>query len=378
MMNHIKVGRIREIPIGVHPSWFLIFGLVTWSLASGYFPLEYPGLSIPAYWVMGLVTSLLFFASVLVHELAHAFVAQRHGIPVEGITLFIFGGVASISDEPPSARVEFQVAIAGPLASLGLAIFFEALFLLDQQIPLLAAPSVWLARINLLLALFNMIPGFPLDGGRVLRAGLWQLTGNFYRATQIASGAGQIVALGFNVVGIFMVVTGSLFNGLWLIFIGWFLQNAIAANLSQTSVRYLLQDVTVAQAMETQFRRVEPLMSLQRLVDEQVMGAGQSFFVVSGAEGVEGVLTLEAIKSLPARQWAFKTVNQAMLPLARLPRVKPEAGLLDALRLMEKNNLKHLPVLEDGEVVGVLDRDAIMQLVQVRARMQPQFGGMQQ
>ncbi len=374
MMNHIKVGRIREVPIGVHPSWFLIFALVTWSLASGYFPQEYPDLSVLAYWLMGLVTSLLFFGSVLVHELAHAFVAQRNGIPVEGITLFIFGGVASISEEPPSARVEFQVAIAGPLASLGLAIFFEALFLLDQQIPLLAAPSVWLARINLMLALFNMIPGFPLDGGRVLRAGLWQLTGNFYRATQIASGAGQLVALGFNVVGIFVMVTGSLFNGLWLIFISWFLQNAIAANLSQTSVRYLLQDVTVAQAMETQYRQVEPLMSLQRLVDEQVMGAGRSFFVVSGPQGVEGVLTLEAIKSLPSRQWPFKTVGQVMLPLERLPAVAPEDGLLDALRTMEKHNLKHLPVLDGGQVAGVLDREAILQLVQVRARLQPQFG----
>ncbi|MBN2472285.1 MAG: site-2 protease family protein [Anaerolineae bacterium] len=375
MMNHIKLGRIRDIPLGIHPSWFLIFGLVTWSLASGYFPLEYPDLSVPVYWLLGVVTSLLFFGSVLVHELAHAFVARRHNIPVEGITLFIFGGVASISDEPPSARAEFQVAIAGPLASLGLAIFFEVLFLLDQQFPLLAAPSVWLARINLMLAVFNMIPGFPLDGGRVLRAALWQWTGSFYRATQIASSAGQIVALGFNVVGIFLLFTGNLFNGLWLIFIGWFLQNAIAANLSQTGVRYLLQDAQVSQAMSPHFRQVEPLASLQRLVDEQVLGAGQNFFVVAGAEGVEGVLTLDAINSIPSRQWPFKTAAQAMLPLERFPRLAPDSGLLEALQLMDKHNMKQVLVMEGDTIAGVLTREAIMQLVQVRARMQSQAGG---
>ena len=375
MMNNIRLGRIAGIPINVHPSWFLIFGLVTWSLASGYFPQEYPELSTPILWLLGVFTSLMFFLSVLVHELAHAFVARRNGLPVEGITLFIFGGVASIGDEPPSAGAEFRIAIVGPLASLGLALFFEVLFLLDQQIPLLAAPSVWLARINLMLALFNMIPGFPLDGGRVLRAAIWHWTGSLYRATQIASSAGQLVALGFNVVGIITIVTGSLFNGLWLIFIGWFLQNAIAANLTHTSLRVLLQDATVAQAMTVNVRRVDYLLPLQRLVDEQVVREGQRLFVVGSEAEAEGVVTLDAINSVPSRQWPFRTAGQVMVALERLPRLAPDAGLLDALKTMDDTRADELLVMDNDRVVGVLAREAIMQLVQVRARMQPQTGG---
>ena len=190
MNASIKLGRIWGIPIGLHFSWFLIFGLVTWSLALGYFPEEYPALTTPAYWILGAITSILFFGSVLVHELAHALIALRNKLPVRAINLFIFGGVAELTQEPRSAGAEFRIAITGPLASLGLAALFGGLYLLDQQIPLLAAPSLWLARINLLLAVFNMIPGFPLDGGRILRAAIWWKTNNLYKATHAASISG--------------------------------------------------------------------------------------------------------------------------------------------------------------------------------------------
>jgi Zn-dependent protease/predicted transcriptional regulator len=369
MPNSIKIGRIWDIPIGLHPSWFLIFALVTWSLASGYFPAEYPELAPAVYWVLGLVTSLLFFGSVLVHELAHAFVARRNGLPVEGITLFIFGGAAYIGKEPGSPGAEFRIAAAGPLASFGLAIAFEALFLLDQQIPILAAPSVWLARINLILAVFNLIPGFPLDGGRMLRAAVWRLTGSFYRATQIASAAGQVVALGFNIFGIALIVFGNFFDGLWLIFIGWFLQNAVAANLAQSSVQHLLSDAVVSQAMTPRFRQVDPLMPVQRLVNEQVLNEGHSFFVVQEDDRLVGALTLDAINAVPQRQWPFKTVNQVMLPADRLATLSPETRLLDALQTMEKDKQTHMLVTDNGEIVGVLGRDEIMQLVRVRAQL---------
>ncbi len=363
MANHIRLGHIWSIPIGVHTSWFLIFGLVTWSLASGYFPQEYPDLAPSVYWLLGLMTSLLFFASVLLHELAHAFVALRNGIPVEGITLFIFGGAASIGKEPSSPGVEFRVAIAGPLASLALAIGFEALFLLDQQIPILAAPSVWLARINLMLALFNLIPGFPLDGGRILRAAVWRQTGSFYRATQAASTAGQVVALGFNVVGNF-------FDGLWLIFIGWFLQNAIAANLEQTNVQHLLRDTVVSQIMTPHIRRVDHLLPLNRLVEQQVVGEGQTFFVVQLDGQMAGVLTLDAINAIPQRQWPFKTVGQVMQSEEKLSTLSPRTKLLDALEEMDKAALTHMLVRDNDKVIGVLAQNEILQLVRVRA----QFG----
>lgn len=373
MTNHVQLGRIWGIPIGIHISWFLIFGLVTWSLASGYFPQEYPELTGGVYWLLGLVTSLLFFASVLVHELAHAFVARRNGIPVEGITLFIFGGAASIGEEPQSPGAEFRIAVAGPLASLALAVGFEALFLLDQQIPVLAAPSIWLARINLFLALFNLIPGFPLDGGRMLRAAIWQFTGNFYRATRIASSAGQVVSLGFNVVGVGMIVFGSFFNGLWLIFIGWFLQNAIASNLAQTNVQHLLRDSVVAQVMTPGIRQVNHLTPLQRLVEEQVLGEGQTFFVVQSDDQTEGVIMLETIKTVPQRQWPFMTAAQVMQPADRLDTLSPNTKLLDALQMMDKAELSHMLVRDNDAIVGVLARDEIIQLVQVRAQMETQL-----
>ena len=192
------------------------------------------------YWILGALTSILFFGSVLVHELAHALVALRNKLPVRAINLFLFGGVAELTQEPRSAGAEFRIAIAGPVASLGLAALFGAVYLLDQHIPLLAAPSIWLARINLLLAVFNMIPGFPLDGGRILRAVIWWKTGNLRRATQLASISGQVIAFGFIVVGIFISFNGNFFNGLWLIFIGWFLQNAAASSLTQSNMQETL------------------------------------------------------------------------------------------------------------------------------------------
>lgn len=235
MDTSLRIGKIFGIPIGLHISWFLIFGLLTWSLAGGYFAQAYPQVPALVHLLLAVVTSGLFFASVLAHELGHSVVALREKIPVRGITLFIFGGIAQIGKEPPSAGAEFRIAIAGPLVSLALAGGFGALWLLDRGIPYLAAPSEYLMRINFILAVFNLIPGFPLDGGRVLRAVVWQISGSFQRANQVAVISGQLVAFGFIGLGIFTILRGQFFNGLWLAFIGWFLQNA-AASASQLPV----------------------------------------------------------------------------------------------------------------------------------------------
>ncbi len=376
MERTITLLRLWNIPIGIHPSWFLIFGLVTWSLATGYFPAEYPQLSAPVYWTLGVITSLLFFGSVLVHELAHALVALRNGVPVRQITLFIFGGAAYISEEPSRPGVEFRIAVAGPLASFALAAAFELLFLLDHAVPLLAAPSVWLARINLILALFNLIPGFPLDGGRMLRAAIWYWTGSFQRATVIASGIGQIVALGFSAWGIFTLLTGSLFNGLWLIFIGWFLQNAIAANYAQTNTRYLLQDVRVAQAMNTAYPRIAPLTPLQTLIDTQILTSGQRVFVVGSGDEPEALLTIAEIRDVPPAQRPFTTAGQIALPLSRLETIPPEMKLMDALSRLGQTGQVYIPVVAHGRLVGLLSREDVTRLLEVRAQLniQPEPG----
>ena len=229
MGTSIRLGRISGISIELSWTWFLIFGLVTWSLAIGYFPAEYPTLSPAVHLLIALVTSVLFFSSVMLHELGHAYAALREGVGVRSITLFIFGGVARLEDEPPTAGAALRVALAGPVVSVFLAIVFGGLWLLDQNVPWLAAPSAYLARLNFLLAAFNMIPGYPLDGGRVLQAVVWYFSGDGRRATRIAAMVGQLVAFGFIGAGIVLALNDNLFNGLWLAFIGWFLQNAAGA-----------------------------------------------------------------------------------------------------------------------------------------------------
>jgi Zn-dependent protease len=369
MEASVKLGRIFNIPVGVHISWFLIFALVTWSLSSGYFPQEYPGLGGAAYLSLAAITSLLFFASVLIHELAHSVVAIREGIPVKSINLFIFGGVAQITREPKTAGAEFRITIAGPLSSLALAILFFALYQLDQAIPYLAAPSLYLARINLILALFNMIPGFPLDGGRVLRAAIWKLTGNFQRATQIAATAGQLVAFGFMGLGGISLFSGDFFNGLWLIFIGWFLQNAAASNYAQSNLEHRLTGVTVDQAMVRDCECVSGQMRLDDLVNQQILTGGKRCFFVTDNGHLRGLLTLRDVTRIARDRWNAVTTGQSMVPLDKLVTVTPKTPLLMALQTMTEANIAQVPVLEGDTIVGLLSREQVLNYIRLRTEL---------
>jgi Zn-dependent protease/CBS domain-containing protein len=369
METGLKLGYIWGIPISLHLSWFLIFALLTWSLSTGYFPTEYPQLAGITHVVLGVVTSILFFASVLAHELGHAYLALRNKIPVKSITLFIFGGVAQIGQEPQSPGVEFRIAIAGPLVSLGLAVLFGATFLLDQAIPYLAAPSLYLMRINLILALFNMIPGFPLDGGRVLRAIVWRFTNSFQRATQIASLSGQAVAFGFIGLGIFTIFSGQFFNGVWLIFIGWFLQNAAASTHAQANIQQHLRGIKVGQVMSRNCARVGSLIPISTLVEERVLTGGERCFFVADNGKLEGMLTLKDISKVPQPSWRFTTTRQAMVPANRLVSVTPDTELMTALQTMDNADVAQIPVIVEGELVGVLSREQIVRYLRSRAEL---------
>lgn len=370
MNSNIKLGRIMGIPIGIHASWFLIFFLITWSLATGYLPQEYPKISSSINLIVAVITSVLFFGSVLFHELGHSAVALRNQIPVKGITLFIFGGVAQIGREPSTPGAEFRIAIAGPLASLFLAGLFGGMYLLDQQIPYLSAPSLYLMRINLILALFNMIPGFPLDGGRVLRAIVWKLSGNFVRATQIASASGQVVAFGFIALGIFSVFSGQLMNGLWLAFIGWFLQNAAASTAYQVNMQERLRGSTVAQAMSRDCTQVSGLMTLNQIVQERVLSQGQHCFFVTDFSGAKiGVLTLQDITRIPQLQWRYTAAQTVMTPLHRLVTVEPDMELLAALKKMDDENLSEVSVADQYGLVGMLSRDNVVRYLKLRSHL---------
>ena len=367
----IRLGRVWGIPIGLDWSWFLIFGLITWSLASTLFPSEYPQLTTGAFWILGALTALLFFGSVLVHELAHAWVALRNDIPVKEITLHIFGGVAYLDREPHTAGAEFRVAIAGPLSSLALAGLFALLFLVDRGVSALAAPSLWLARINLLLALFNLIPGFPLDGGRVLRAIVWRISGNAYRATTIASFSGQAVAFGFMAFGIYTIFTGGLINGIWFIFIGWFLQNAAAAHRAQATIERTLGGVTVDRVMTRGYPRVPGFTTLDRLVDDQVLGGGHRFFIITDtADRPRGFVSITDIMRMPRDAWERTTAADAMTPWHRVVQVAPETEIVAALRTLEEAGVTQLPVVAgagaDDRPLGTFSRDDVMRYLRLR------------
>lgn len=369
MDSGIALGRVWNVPIRLHLSWFLIAGLITWSLATGYYPQSYPNIPTSSYWIMGIVTAVLFAASVLLHELGHVFMALRERIPVRGVTLFLFGGVAQINEEPKSAGAEFKIAIAGPLVSLALSGLFGVLWLLDQAVPFLAAPSEYLMRINFLLAAFNMIPGFPLDGGRVLRAAVWKFTGSSLKATRVASTSGQLVAFGFIGFGVFTIFTGNFFNGLWLAFIGWFLQNAAASALQNATVEKALEGVKVSQVMQNDFPHLSGLTTLDQIVNDRVLHSGQRLFLVQEEGEITGIITLQNIAAIPQRQWPFLTARQVMSPVQRVEGIAPYMELMAALRKMELEQKATLPVVVEQRLVGVLSHDDILRYLRLRSEL---------
>jgi Zn-dependent protease len=369
MKSGLRIGRIIGIPIELHASWFLIFGLLTWSLATGLLPQEYPELSVAWHWLLGAVTSFLFFGSVLAHELGHSVLALRNQVPVRKITLFIFGGLAQIEKEPPTPGVEFRIAIAGPLTSLALAAFFGSLWLMDQAIPYLAAPSIWLARINFILAVFNMIPGFPLDGGRVLRAAIWQWSGSYSRATRIAASVGQLAAFGFIGFGLVEMFLGRFMDGLWLVFIGTFLNNAASSSVTISNLQESLQGVTVGDVLPRKTMQVPRLTTLQRLVDEHILSGGQPYVFVGEGGDLQGVLTLQDISALPTRKWPFTTAAEVMKPVSNIMSVSAQDELWQTLQLMERKGIPRVAVEANGEVIGVLTQDQIQQFLMMRSRL---------
>jgi Zn-dependent protease/CBS domain-containing protein len=318
---------------------------------------------------MGLLTSLLFFGSVLSHELAHVFFALRDGTPVKGITLFLFGGVAQLEDEPQNPRSEFRMAIAGPALSLGLAALFGALWFISRTVPYVAAPSQWLAQTNLMLALFNMIPGFPLDGGRVLRSLIWRVTGSLRRASEIAASIGRIVAWGFVGLGVLTTLSGSIFNGLWMMFIGWYLQSAAKNSLAQSKLKELLRGVTVGQVMGRGCPQVSYLTPLDRVVEEQVLGGGHSCIFVTEGGSPRGLLTLSDISAIPQHSWRFVTAERAMVPLERLIGIEADVELLEALRMMDAANVVKARVIEDDRTVGALSREQMWNYLRLRTEL---------
>ena len=365
MFRHtIPIGRVFGVPIDLDYSWFLIAALITWTLAVGYYPAEFKGGTSSEYWLMGAVTAVLFFGSILVHELAHSWVALRYKIPVRRITLFIFGGVSQIAGDPPSAQSEFLIAVVGPLTSFALAaLCFFVEPLLVNITPALAVAK-YLALINSMLGLFNLIPGFPLDGGRVFRAIVWAVNKNFRRATLIAASTGRFFGFLFVLGGAWQVLRGSVANGLWIAFIGWFLESAAGAQVQQQMVQDLLVGHKVSAAIGNSCTHVSGETSLQELVDQEVLAHGRRCFLVDQGDRVVGLLTLHDMKKIPRSLWTTSTAIQAMTPLAKLSTIDLDAELWTALEKMGRDGINQMPVMKGNDLVGMLSRGDIIKYLQ--------------
>ncbi len=367
MPGSLRIGKIAGIDIYIHVSWIIILVLLTVSLATGWFPQLYPGWSTATYWVIGFISSLLLFVSVLLHELAHSLVARRRGLPVKNITLFIFGGVSNIEQEPKSPGIEFQMAVVGPLTSLliGIVCFLLQLPLRGTNSPL-EGVLFYLAVTNLLLGVFNLIPGFPLDGGRVLRSIVWKITGSMRQATRAASITGQVIAYLFILLGVWLFFTGNILNGIWLGFIGWFLLSAAQSANSQVMLASVFRGVTVGEVMNPTPTTVPDNISLQHLVDAYFLPGGLRYALVMQADHLVGLITLSDIRHIPREQWEQVLVSYAMIPVERLHVVSPQQSLSEVLPLMAGHDVNQLPVVQNGALVGIVSRDAIVHYLEVR------------
>lgn len=372
MPGSIHVGTIAGIKIYISFSWLIILVLLTVSLAIGWFPLSIPGLATGVYYVLGFIAAILLFASVLVHELAHSLVARARGLPVKSISLFIFGGVSNIEREPRNPGTEFQMAIVGPIASIviGVISYVIALAVGGSSRPIFAILA-YLGVANVLLGLFNLIPGFPLDGGRVLRSIIWKVTGSLRTATRWAARVGMVVAFLFILWGIWQVFTGNLFGGIWIGFIGWFLLSASQSANTETALQSLLQGVRVADVMRPVTASAPVSLSLRQLTDGYLLPMGLRAVPVVQDERLVGLVTLAEVRGVPRERWDTTLVSQVMIPLDRLHTVSPEQSLNDALPMLVSRDVNQAPVVQDGRLVGMLSREMVMRYLEVRRSLGP-------
>ncbi len=360
----IRLGRIAGIPIGLNWSLLLVFWLVTWSLAANQFPSDVPGASTSAYWLAGAAAAVLFFASLLAHEMAHALVARRLDVQVHEITLWLFGGVARLGGEAHSAGAEAKIAIVGPLTSVGLAAVFWILAIATSSASLLGDAFLWLARINLILALFNMIPAFPLDGGRVLRAALWSRQGDRIRATVTAARVGRAFGFILIALGLIEALVGGMLGGLWTVFIGWFLLSAAGAEEASVMVRQALSGIHVRDVMTPSPVTVPNDITVQEFVDRWLFAHRHSTFPVVDSSGQPtGLLTLDQVRGIPAEARGITRVRQVACPLAEVTPVHPLDWLADVVTRMGGCSQGRALVMDGVQLVGVVSPSDVNRVI---------------
>jgi len=364
MNNSFSIGKIKEIEIKIHYSWFLIFFLVIWSLAEFYFPANYPGWTKWIYWISSSIASFFLFLSVLFHELSHSLVGKRSNILVKSITLFVFGGVAEMATEPKKPVEEFKMAVAGPVASLFLAGAFWVLSI--SPIGLTGSAIMhYLFLINGILAVFNLVPAFPLDGGRIFRSALWAKYKDLNRATSHAVVISKILAFLLAIWGIKMLLENNFIGGIWIILISWFLLQAASSGLKQRMIEDVLCHVKVSELMDAKFKSVPPNMLLEDLANV-FLDHKQGGFPVEENDKLLGIVTLEDLRAVPRKKWAATKVEKVMTDADKLSTLRPADTAYDVLLKMTNSDVGRLPVVENGKVVGLVTRNSVIVLLAVK------------
>ncbi len=369
----VRLGKILGIPIRIHYTLWFVFILIAWSLAVGYMPRQYPGLGSVTYWAIGIASAIILFVSILVHELSHSYVAKRNGLPIARITLFFFGGVSEMTEEPQDPGLEVRMAAAGPLMSFLIAAILGSLWYVAQLVhgPVAVIAIVgYGALINGILGLFNLLPAFPLDGGRVFRGTIWKrsnnLIGSTRTATRVSEGLSLLMVLG----GFVLIAYGDFIDGIWTVVLGWFIRSGAETSLKQTLVGEALAGISVADIMTRDVLTVPPEMTVHQLVSDYFLVHRHGGYPVVKDGEVLGVVTLQCVRAVPKEKRDYETVQQAMIPSERVAFVKPSATALDAMRKMGRNEVGRVLVVDEGRLVGIAAREDVVRTIQTRQELE--------
>jgi Zn-dependent protease/predicted transcriptional regulator len=361
------------IPVRIHYTLWFVFLLIAWSLAVGYMPRQYPGLSVLTYWAIGIASAIILFASVLVHELSHSYVAKKNGLPIARITLFFFGGVSEMTEEPQDAALEVRMAAAGPLMSFLIAGILGAFWYLGQftkaPVPIVATLG-YAALINAVLGAFNLVPAFPLDGGRVFRGSIWKRSNNLVGATRTATRVSEGLSLMMMFGGFILIIFGDFIDGIWIVVLGWFIRSGAETSLKQTLVGEALTGMSVADIMTKDVLTVPPEMTVQQLISDYFLVQRHGAYPVVRKGEVLGIITLQCVRNVPRERRDSETVEQAMIPCERAVTVKPSVTALDAMQKMARSKAGRLLVLDDGNLLGIVTREDLVRTVQTKHELE--------
>jgi Zn-dependent protease/CBS domain-containing protein len=373
--KRIKLFKLLGFEVNIDLSWIIIAVLITWSLAAGLFPYLYPGLERETYWIMGVVGALGLFASIVAHEFCHSIVARKFGMPMKGITLFIFGGVAEMGDEPPTAKAEFSMAIVGPISSLVIAVIFYLIYRAGVS-------SGWdtpvngviyyIAYINAILAAFNLLPAFPLDGGRVLRSILWGTKGNLRWATRVSSSIGAAFGIGLIILGIFQFIYGNVIGGVWMFLIGMFLRNAAQMSYQQLLVRKALEGEKVSRFMNTNPVAVQDSITVEKLVEDYIYKHHYKMFPVMSGDKLVGCITTRQVKEIPREAWGRETIREAASQCSPENTISPGTDAIKALATMTQTGVSRMLVVENGRLVGVVTLKDLLDFFSLKVELEEQ------